>query len=147
MFETATALALDHFAREAVDVAVVEGGLGGRLDATTVGVPAVTVVTRIDLDHQAVLGTTLREIAAEKAAIIRAGVAVAASQAPEATAVLVRRATEVGVPLLLSGRDLSVTVEHRGLDGQLIGCAAPGWSIAHRSEEHTSELQSLAYLV
>src|SRR2546425_202844 len=131
MFETATALALDHFAREAVDVAVVEGGLGGRLDATTVGVPAVTVVTRIDLDHQAVLGTTLREIAAEKAAIIRAGVAVAASQAPEATAVLVRRATEVGVPLLLSGRDLSVTVEHRGLDGQLIGCAAPGWSIAH----------------
>ncbi len=131
MFETATALALDHFAREAVDVAVLEVGLGGRLDATTVGVPAVTVVTRIDLDHQAVLGTTLREIAAEKAAIIRAGVAVAASQAPEATAVLVRRATEVGVPLLLSGRDLSVTVEHRGLDGQLIGCAAPGWSIAH----------------
>ena len=130
MFETATALALDHFAREAVDVAVLEVGLGGRLDATTVGVPAVTVVTRIDLDHQAVLGTTLREIAAEKAAIIRAGVAVAASQAPEATAVLVRRATEVGVPLLLSGRDLSVTVEHRGLDGQLIGCAAPGWSIA-----------------
>src|SRR5438876_590164 len=130
MFETATALALDHFAREAVAVAVLEVGLGGRLDATTVGVPAVTVVTRIDLDHQAVLGTTLHEIAAEKAAIIRAGVAVAASQAPEATAVLVRRATEVGVPLLLSGRDLSVTVEHRGLDGQLIGCAAPGWSIA-----------------
>src|SRR5213592_854565 len=130
MFEAATALALDHFAHEAVDVAVLEVGLGGRLDATTVGVPAVSVVTRIDLDHQAVLGSTLRDIAAEKAAIIRAGVAIAASQAPEATAVLERRATAVGVPLLLSGRDLSVTVEHRGLDGQLIGCAAPGWSIA-----------------
>ena len=132
MFEAATALALDHFAREAVDLAVLEVGLGGRLDATTVGVPAVTVVTRIDLDHQAVLGTTLPEIAAEKAAIIRAGVAIAASQAPEATAVLIRRAAEVSVPLLLSDRDLSDTVEHRGLDGQRIGCAGPGWSLALR---------------
>jgi dihydrofolate synthase / folylpolyglutamate synthase len=130
MFEAATALALDHFAHEAVDIAVLEVGLGGRLDATTVGVPAVSVVTRIDLDHQAVLGTTLREIAAEKAAIIRAGVAIAASQSPEATAVLERRATEVGVPLLISGRDLSVTVEHRGLDGQRISCAGAGWSLA-----------------
>jgi dihydrofolate synthase/folylpolyglutamate synthase len=130
MFEAATALALDHFAHEAVDIAVLEVGLGGRLDATTVGVPAVSVVTRIDLDHQAVLGTTLREIAAEKAAIIRAGAAIAASQSPEATAVLAERATEVGVPLLLSGRDLSVTVEHRGLDGQRISCAGAGWSIA-----------------
>src|SRR5436190_1124832 len=91
MFEAATALALDHFAREAVDIAVLEVGLGGRLDATTVGVPAVTVVTRIDLDHQAVLGTTLAAIAAEKAAIIRAGVAVVASQAPEAMAVVLAR--------------------------------------------------------
>ena len=131
IFEAATALALDHFAHEAVDVTVLEVGLGGRLDATTVGVPAVTVVTRIDLDHQAVLGATLRDIAAEKAAIIRAGVAIAASQAPEATAVLERRATAVGVPLLLAGRDLSVTVEHRDLKGQRITCAARGWSIAH----------------
>src|SRR5213592_4007752 len=131
MFEATTALALDHFAREAVDVAVLEVGMGGRLDATTVGVPAVTVLTRIDLDHQAVLGTTLAAIAAEKAAIIRAGVAVVASQAPEAMAVLLRRATEVGVPLLVSGRDLSVTVEHRDLDGQRISCAGPGWSVAH----------------
>src|SRR5207245_762940 len=64
-------------------------------------------------------------------AIIRAGVAVVASQAPEAMAVLLRRATEVGVPLLVSGRDLSVTVEHRDLDGQRISCAGPGWSVAH----------------
>src|SRR5206468_944624 len=51
--------------------------------------------------------------------------------APEAVAVLLRRATEVGVPLLVSGRDLSVTVEHRDLDGQRISCAGPGWSVAH----------------
>src|SRR5437773_1046487 len=56
MFETTTALGLDHFAREAVDVAVLEVGLGGRLDATTVGTPEAVVIARIDLDHQAVLG-------------------------------------------------------------------------------------------
>src|SRR5438094_789102 len=84
MFETTTALGLDHFAREAVDVAVLEVGLGGRLDATTVGTPEAVVIARIDLDHQAVLGATLAEIAAEKAAIIRGGVAVCAAHAPDA---------------------------------------------------------------
>src|SRR5437773_2181675 len=93
-FEATTALALDHFAREAVDVAVLEVGLGGRLDATTVGTPAVTALARIDLDHQEVLGETLAAIAAEKAAIIRSGVAVSAAQAPEAAEVLIARAAE-----------------------------------------------------
>ncbi len=127
VFEATTALALDHFAREAVDVAVLEVGLGGRLDATSVGTPAVTVIARVDLDHQAYLGATLAEIAAEKAAIIRSGVAIAAAQAPDVTEVLLRRAAEVGVPLRLAGRELSVTVERRGLDGQVIACAGPGW--------------------
>src|SRR2546426_9476734 len=104
MFETATALALDHFAREAVDVAVLEVGLGGRLDATTLGVPAVPVVTRIDLDHQAGLGTTLPAIAAEKAAIIRAGVAVLASPAPQAMGGVPPRGTRGGGPPPASGR-------------------------------------------
>jgi dihydrofolate synthase/folylpolyglutamate synthase len=130
VFEATTALALDHFAREAVDVAVLEVGLGGRLDATTVGAPAATVIARVDYDHQAWLGETLADIAAEKAAIIRGGVALAAAQAPDAEAVLVRRAAEVGVPLLLSGRDLFVRVARRGLDGQVIACAGPGWSLA-----------------
>jgi len=129
MFEATTALALDHFAREAVDVAVLEVGLGGRLDATTVGMPEVAVITRIDLDHQAVLGATLAEIAVEKAAIIRGGVAVSAAQAPEAERVIAARATAVGVPLLLEGRDLSVAVERRGPDGQRLACAGPGWSL------------------
>jgi len=129
MFEATTALALDHFAREAVDVAVLEVGLGGRLDATTVGTPEVAVIARIDLDHQAILGATLTEIAAEKAAIIRGGAAIAAAQAPEAERVLVQRAATVGVPLLLEGRDLSVSVERRGPDGQRLRCAGPGWSL------------------
>jgi dihydrofolate synthase / folylpolyglutamate synthase len=129
-FEATTALALDHFAREAVDVAVLEVGLGGRLDATTVGTPEIAVIARIDLDHQAVLGSTLEAIATEKAAIIRGGVAVSAAQAPEAERVIVARADVVGVPLLLEGRDLSVSVERRGPDGQRLACAGPGWSMA-----------------
>ncbi|HXG16219.1 MAG TPA: Mur ligase family protein, partial [Calidithermus sp.] len=104
MFEATTALALDHFAREGVEVAVLEVGLGGRLDATTVGAPAVTVLTPIALDHEAVLGSTLAAIAAEKAAILRSGVAVSAAQAPEVEAVVRARAAAAGVPVLFAGR-------------------------------------------
>jgi dihydrofolate synthase / folylpolyglutamate synthase len=129
MFEAATALALDHFAREAVDVAVLEVGLGGRLDATTVGVPAVSAIARIDLDHQEILGPTLEAIAREKAAIIRSGTAVASAQAPAAAAVLLARAAEMGVPLLLEGRDLSVQVTGRDLEGQTLDLAGPGWRL------------------
>ena len=128
-FEATTALALDHFAREAVDVAVLEVGLGGRLDATTVGTPEVAVLAPIDLDHQAVLGSTIEAIATEKAAIIRSGIAISAAQTPAAARVIAARAGAVGVPLLLEGRDLSVSVERRGPDGQRLTCAGPGWSL------------------
>jgi dihydrofolate synthase/folylpolyglutamate synthase len=129
VFEATTALALDHFAREQVDVAVLEVGLGGRLDATTVGVPAATVLSRIDLDHEAYLGTTLEAIAAEKAAIIRAGVALSAAQAPVVTPVILERARQVGVPLLLEGRDLHVEVLERSRRGQRITCRGTGWAL------------------
>ena len=127
VFEATTALALDHFAREAVDVAVLEVGLGGRYDSTTVGTPAVCVVTSIDLDHQDYLGHTLAEIATDKSHIIRAGVAVAAAQAPEVAAVLEARATMLGVPLLAEGQDLTVQLRGRDLGGQRIDVAGPGW--------------------
>ena len=130
MFEATTALALDHFAREAIEVAVLEVGLGGRLDATTVGIPALTVLTSIDFDHEEVLGSTLEAIAGEKAAIIRSGVAMSAAQAPAATAVIARRAAEAHVPLLVEGTDLHVQVERRDLGGQVIACAGPGWKLA-----------------
>ena len=129
MFEAATTLGLDHFAREGVDVAVLEVGLGGRLDATTVGEPEVEVLSRIDYDHQAYLGDTLAEIAGEKAAIIRRGVAFAARQEPEAAAVLIRRAAEVKVPLVLEGRDLEATVIESTLDGQRLDLGGPGWRL------------------
>lgn len=129
VFEATTALALDHFARAGVEVAVLEVGLGGRLDATTVGRPQVTALTRIDYDHQALLGDTLARIAWDKAHIIRSGVAVSARQDPEAEAPIVERATAVGVPLLLEGRELSVSVRAASLDGQRLDLAGPDWRI------------------
>jgi len=129
MFEALTALALDHFAREGVEVAVLEVGLGGRLDSTTVGRPAVEVITSIDYDHQAYLGTTLEAIAGEKAAIIRSGVAISARQELAADAVLARRAAEAGVPLLAEGRDLRVRVRRASLHGQWLDLEGPGWRI------------------
>jgi dihydrofolate synthase/folylpolyglutamate synthase len=130
MFEAATALALDHFAHEGVEVAVLEVGLGGRGDATTVGRPAVTVLTHIDFDHEAWLGRTIEAIADAKAAIIRSGTAISVAQSPAARAIIERRADEVGVPLLLEGRDLHVRVRASGLEGQRIDCAGPGFALA-----------------
>ncbi len=72
-FEVVTALALDYFARQKIDVAVIETGLGGRLDATNVLSPNLTVTTDIDFDHTEVLGTTLKKISREKAGIIKSG--------------------------------------------------------------------------
>ena len=130
VFEAGTALALDHFCRERVDVAVLEVGLGGRLDATTVGRPRVVVIGPIDYDHQHELGDTLTLIAGEKAAIIRSGVAVTARQDPEAAVVLERRAVEVSVPLLREGCELSVTPRGFTLEAQRLDLAGPGWAMA-----------------
>jgi dihydrofolate synthase / folylpolyglutamate synthase len=88
-FEMMTAIAFAHFARERVDVAVLEVGMGGRLDATNVVEPMVSVITDISLDHQKYLGNTVGEIAREKVGIIRrGGVAVTLPQQPEANDVI-----------------------------------------------------------
>ena len=84
-YEVATALALLYFSRQHVEHAVLEVGLGGRLDATNVTQPLVSVITSISYDHTQILGNTLREIATEKAGIIKPnGVVVTSAQAPEA---------------------------------------------------------------
>jgi dihydrofolate synthase/folylpolyglutamate synthase len=129
VFEATTALALDHFARERVEVAVLEVGLGGRFDSTTVGRPAVAALGPIDFDHREFLGDTLAAIATEKAGIFRSGTAISAAQPAEAAAVVLDHAARAGVPLLLQGRDLAVTLRARGLDGQRIDCAGPGWRL------------------
>ena len=88
-FEMLTAIAFEYFARRKVDIAVLEVGMGGRLDATNVVEPRVSVITDISLDHQKYLGDTVAEIAAEKAGIIRpGGVVVTLPQQPQANDVI-----------------------------------------------------------
>jgi dihydrofolate synthase / folylpolyglutamate synthase len=100
-FECVTALAFEAFARERVEFAVVEVGLGGRLDATNLLTPVVSVITRIDFDHENFLGHSLREIAGEKAGILKASVpAVFAPQLPEAGEVLRAKAEELQCPVV-----------------------------------------------
>jgi len=99
-FETVTAMALDIFTQERVDIVVLEVGLGGRLDATNVVHPELCVITSIDFDHEAFLGKSLESIAGEKAGILKAGVpAVFSRQRPEARAVIDRRAAELSIPV------------------------------------------------
>ncbi len=110
-FELCTALAFELFRRAGVEVAVLEVGLGGRLDATNVITPAVSVVTRIGRDHTAILGRSLAAIAAEKAGIVKPGVPVVAGpEEPEAVAVVRERASAAAAPLLLLGKGLRVEV-------------------------------------
>jgi dihydrofolate synthase/folylpolyglutamate synthase len=93
-FELTVAMAFDYFARRQVDVAVIETGLGGRLDSTNVITPVVSVITNISFDHTDLLGNTLPEIAFEKAGIIKPGVPVVISQRqPEVEDVFKRQAT------------------------------------------------------
>lgn len=114
-FEFATVVAYWHFAAEALDVAVLETGLGGRLDATNTARPLVTAITPVSFDHQALLGDTLGAIAGEKAGILKPGVpAVCARQAPEALAAIEAQAARVGAPLLLEGRDFALEPEGAG---------------------------------
>jgi dihydrofolate synthase/folylpolyglutamate synthase len=108
-FELMTALALWHFAREKVDWVVWETGLGGRLDATNIVRPAITIITNIGLDHQQYLGESLRDIAAEKAGIIKPGVPViSAVEIGEAAAVIRERAKAEGCMLTLVNKDREV---------------------------------------
>ncbi|HEX3532939.1 MAG TPA: folylpolyglutamate synthase/dihydrofolate synthase family protein [Gemmatimonadaceae bacterium] len=96
-FELTTALAFEWFAREKVDLAVIETGLGGRLDSTNVLTPRVATVTSIGLDHTDLLGNTLEGIAREKAGIFKRGVAaVVGENAPQIRSLLVKRAKDAG---------------------------------------------------
>lgn len=107
-FEFTTVLALEYFAEQQVDLAIVEVGMGGRLDATNVVEPLVTVITPVSRDHQAHLGETLQQIAEEKAGILKKAVpAVVGPQRAEVAALLQRRCAEQAVPLSLFGRDFA----------------------------------------
>jgi dihydrofolate synthase/folylpolyglutamate synthase len=128
-FETVTAMGFWLFREQRVETAVVETGLGGRLDATNVLNPALTVITPIDFDHEAYLGGTIEAIAAEKAGILKAGVpAIFARQRPEAQAVLDQRAAELHIPVKRTAQfeicNLHVTA--RGSEFSGIKCPLAG---------------------
>ena len=102
-FELTTAMAFDYFAKNDIDVAVVEVGLGGRLDCTNIITPALCVITNISLDHTQLLGDTLPLIAAEKAGIIKSGVPVVIGEAnSETRPVFEQRASEMAAPIIFA---------------------------------------------
>jgi len=120
-FEALTAMAFVHFAARNVDAQVVEVGLGGRLDATNVLHPSVSVITSLSMDHEAYLGDTLEKIASEKAGIIKPGVpVVSAPQEPTALDVIEARAKEVDAPLTLLGRDIAFRRESATHQDQVV---------------------------
>lgn len=99
-FEITAAMAFEHFALQDVEVAVIETGLGGRLDATNIITPLVSVITNIGLDHTDLLGSTLQAVAAEKAGIIKRGVPVVLGErSEEYNDIFVKRAEELSAPL------------------------------------------------
>ena len=128
-FETVAAMAFWLFRELNVKTAVIEVGLGGRLDATNIVEPAVTVITPIDMDHQIFLGDTIESIAAEKAGILKPGVpAVFALQRPDAQAVLDAKAAELGIPVKRAAdfeiRDLQIDARGSRFSG--IECPLAG---------------------
>jgi dihydrofolate synthase/folylpolyglutamate synthase len=128
-FETVTAMGFWLFREMGVETAVVETGLGGRLDATNVLDPILTVITPIDFDHETYLGGTIESIAAEKAGILKQGVpTIFARQRPEAQSILDRRASELSVPVKHTRdfpvRDLHVTA--RGSEFSGLKCPLAG---------------------
>lgn len=106
-FEMMTAMALVHFAEQAVDAAVIEVGLGGQLDCTNIITPEVAAVTTIGLDHTDILGKSIEEIAQQKAGIFKPGVpALTVAQAPAVLKVLREHAQKVGAPFFVIGEDI-----------------------------------------
>ncbi len=125
-FEVFTALALVAFADHPVDAGVIEVGMGGTWDATNLIEAGVSVIMPIDLDHTKWLGSTIREIAEEKAGIIKPGqIVVIAEQPEEALEVLLDRAREVDAIVRLEGRDFEVIDRQMGVGGQLVTVRTP----------------------
>ena len=144
-FEIYTALAFTYFADKATDFAVIEVGLGGRLDATNVVTPIATVITQIGLEHTAILGETYTEIAAEKAEIIKEGCPLAlAPQHPDARAVFEKVANERNVSIvevktpgaIHNPISCDVEQEHRASTSQLVR-NAEGIPIAQQFDAET----------
>jgi dihydrofolate synthase / folylpolyglutamate synthase len=130
-FECVTAMAFQYFAEVHVDFGVFEVGLGGRLDATNILTPAISLITSIDFDHENFLGHSLREIASEKAGILKNGVPVViAAQRQEAREVILARANKLGCPIIETPQAYRVDnpVMENGCIRAQVTEIASGWS-------------------
>jgi dihydrofolate synthase/folylpolyglutamate synthase len=108
-FEVTVAMAFDYFARQEVDIAVIEVGLGGRLDSTNIIIPELSVITNISLDHTNLLGNTITEIASEKAGIIKKGIPVVIGEKqPDADTVFIAKAAESGSTITFADIELQL---------------------------------------
>ena len=119
-FEVLTAAAFLYFAREKVDYAVVEVGLGGTLDSTNIVTPIVSIITNVSIDHQAFCGETVEDIAAHKAGIIKCGVPVVTAAQEPALSVIKKKAKELKAPLYVFDKDFSVISRSASARGQMI---------------------------
>lgn len=156
-FEFVTAMAFLHFAEKEVDLAIIEAGLGGRLDSTNVIEPLAAVITNVALEHTEHLGDTVAKIAAEKAGIIKPGVLLAAGNlSPEAREVVLKTAEEKNSRALLLGRDFTVEITRLDpagrptinywmdplkIDGLALGLAGP-----HQADNAAVAISLLPYL-
>ncbi len=150
-FEITTAAAFVAFARHSADYTILEVGLGGRLDATNVVTPVVSVITPVSYDHQQFLGDTLTEIAGEKAGILKPGVpAIIAPQVPEAEAVIDAVIARKSVPAHWANRDWQVWEEHGRIafqdDAGLLDLPCPNLIGAHQVVNAGTALATLRLL-
>lgn len=150
-FEFTTAMALCAFAEQRVAIAILETGLGGRLDATNAVTANLSLMTPISLDHQEHLGMTLGAIAAEKAGIIKEGVPIICSEQEDEVLTVVRQqAAACHAPFFYAGRDFSVTVndpasfDYRDQENHLFGALHSGLAGAH--QPHNAALAIAAAL-
>lgn len=154
-FETVTAMCFVLFQQRQVEMAVLEVGMGGRLDATNVVTPALAVITPVDFDHEAFLGRSIEAIAGEKAGILKPGVpAVLATQRPEAEATILSRAAAVGssithsrewriADLALSARGSQFLVQKGGGISVQVKCPLAGEHQVENARTAVAALQTL----
>jgi len=130
-FEALTAAAFQHLAGAGIDLALVEVGLGGRLDATNVLDAGVAAITNVQHDHERLLGSTLAAIGAEKAAIVKAGDLAVTGAGGRGLAPIQARCTEVGAPLRRAGRGqpYDAVLRESGWDGIVIDAPRPGGTL------------------
>ena len=126
-FEALTALGFSIFADAPVDVAVIEVGLGGELDASNIVEPVITVITPIGLDHQSYLGNDLTSVATAKAGILKPGaIPVVARQQLPAAEVIARRCAELGLPMLREGIEFGIVERQLAIGGQMLNIQGIG---------------------